>query len=76
MSNSFFALYMSLLMIIVLPCAYLMCAFWSEIPLAIKIVGPILFFFILVGIAITSLNGMIIRKKGTIILSPVLELKG
>ena len=44
-----------------------MVAYWNEMPIAIKILGPIIMAIAFVGILITPLNGMYINKNGAII---------
>ena len=57
----------SVLIALILICAYFMVAYWNEMPIAIKILGPIIMAIAFVGILITPLNGMYINKNGAII---------
>lgn len=52
-----------LLLIVIVPCSYLLFKYWSEMPIFIKVLWPILSVIIFIGIILTSLNGMIITKK-------------
>ena len=64
-----------LLMIVIVPCSYFLFAYWSEMPILLKVFGPIIFAIVFIGVIITPLNGMIITKKGTIIFLPDFRLK-
>lgn len=64
-----------LLLIVIVPCSYLLFKYWSEMPIFIKVLWPILSVIIFIGIILTSLNGMIITKKGTILFLPDFRLK-
>src|SRR5690554_1312184 len=64
-----------LLLVVFLPCTYLVFTYWSEIPLFMKILWPMLLTVIFVGIIITPLNGMIITKQGTILFLPDFRIK-
>lgn len=68
-------LLLGLLLMVIIPCSYLMFTYWSEMPILIKIFWPILLSFIFIGIIITPLNGMIITKKGTVLFLPDFRLK-
>ena len=68
-------LLLGLLMMIIVPFSCLLFAYWSEMPIFIKIFWPILLAIIFIGIIITPLNGMIITKKGTILFLPDFRLK-
>ena len=68
-------LLLGLMLIVIVPCLYLLFAYWSEMPIFIKIFCPILLVIIFVGLIITPLNGMIITKKGTILFFPDFRLK-
>lgn len=59
-------LLLGILLIIILPCSYLVFKYWTEMPILIKIFWPIMSIIIFIGIIITPLNGMIITKKGTL----------
>lgn len=63
------------LLIVIVPCSYLLFTYWSEMPIFIKIFWPILSAIIFVGVIITPLNGMIVTKKGTILFLPDCRLK-
>lgn len=69
------ALLFIFLLIVIVPCSYLMFAFWPEMPIIIKILGPVLLLIILIGIVITLSNGMIINKSGSIYFIPDFRLK-
>ena len=69
------ALLLGVSLIVIIPCSYLMFTYWSEMPILIKIFGPILLVIIFLGIIITPLNGMIITQKGTILFLPDFRLK-
>ena len=69
------ALLLGVLLIVIIPCSYLMFSYWSEMPIFVKIFWPVLVTIIFVGIIITTLNGMIITKKGTILFLPDFRLK-
>ncbi len=64
-----------LLMMIIVPFSYLVFAYWSKMPIFIKIFWPILSAIILIGVIITSLNGMIITKKGSVLFLPNFRFK-
>lgn len=66
---------LGLVLIVIIPCSYLMFTYWSEMPIFVKIFLPILLAIIFIGIIITPLNGMIITKKGTIIFLPDFRFK-
>jgi len=68
-------LLLGLLLILIVPCTYLMFVYWSEMPILIKIFWPILSTIIYIGVIITPLNGMIVTKKGTILFIPDFRLK-
>ena len=68
-------LLLGLMLIVIVPCLYLLFAYWSEMPIFIKIFWPILSAIIFMGVIITPLNGMIITKKGTILFFPDFRLK-
>lgn len=68
-------LLLGLLLIVIVPCSYLLFTYWSEMPIFIKIFWPILLLIIFIGLIITPLNGMIITKKGTILFLPDFRLK-
>ena len=53
----------SLMLLVIIPCSYLIFSYWFEMPIFIKIFWPMLLAIILVGMIITVLNGMIITKK-------------
>lgn len=74
-NNGTIVLFLGLIMIIIVPCSYLLFTYWSEMPIFIKIFGPILLVIIFIGLIITPLNGMIITKKGTILFLPDFRLK-
>lgn len=74
-NKSIIALLLGVLLIVIIPCSYLMFAYWFEMPIFIKIFWPILLTIILIGVIITPLNGMIITKKGTILFLPDFRLK-
>lgn len=69
------ALLLGGLMIIIAPCSYLLFAYWSEMPILIKIFWPILSTIVVVVIIITPFNGMIITQKGTVLFLPDFRLK-
>ena len=52
-----------LLMMIIALFSYLLFAYWSEMPIFIKIFWPILSAIIFMGVIIAPLNGMVITKK-------------
>ena len=64
-----------LLLIVIIPCSYLIFTYWSEMPIFIKMFWPIFLIIIFAGIIITLLNGMFISKKGTILFLPDFRLK-
>ena len=64
-----------LLMMIIVPFSYLVVAYWPEMPILIKIFWPILSAIILIGVIITSLNGLIIAKKGSVLFLPDFRFK-
>ena len=64
-----------MLLIVIVPCSYLLFTYWSEMPIFIKIFWPILSAIIFIGAIITPLNGMIVTKKGTILFLPDFRLK-
>lgn len=68
-------LLLGVLLIVIIPCSYLIFAYWSEMPTFIKIFWPVLLAIIFIGIIIAPLNGMIITKKGTILFLPDFRLK-
>lgn len=63
------------LLIVIVPCSYLLFTYWSEMPIFIKIFWPICSAIVFIGIIITPLNGMIITKNGTILFLPDFRLK-
>lgn len=63
------------LLVVIVPCSYLLFTYWAEMPIFIKIFWPILLAIIFIGIIITPLNGMIITKNGTILFLPDFRLK-
>lgn len=64
-----------LLTMIIALFSYLLFAYWSEMPIFIKIFWPILSAIIFMGVIIAPLNGMVITKKGTILFLPDFRLK-
>ena len=68
-------LLLGLLLIVIVPCSYLLFTYWSEMPIFIKIFWPILLAIIFIAVIITPLNGMIITRKGTILFLPDFRLK-
>ena len=64
-----------LVLIVIAPFSFLLFAYWSEVPIFIKIIWPILLTVVFAGIIITPLNGMIITKKGVILFLPDFRLK-
>jgi hypothetical protein len=64
-----------LLLLVIIPCSYLMFAYWFEMPILIQILGPILLAFVLAGIAMSPLNGIIITRKGTLLFIPDFRVK-
>lgn len=68
-------LLLGVLLIVIVPCSYLLFTYWSEMPIFIKIFWSILLVIIFIGVIITPLNGMIITKKGTILFLPDFRLK-
>jgi hypothetical protein len=68
-------LLLGVLLIVIVPCSYLLFTYWSEMPIFIKIFWPILLAIIFIGVIIIPLNGMIITKKGTILFLPDFRLK-
>lgn len=67
-------LLLGLLLMIIVPCSYLIFVYWLEMPIFIKIFWPILLAIIFIGVIITPLNGMIIIKKGTVLFLPDFRL--
>lgn len=63
------------LMIIILPCSYLVFAFWSEMPIFMKVFWPIFLVVLIVGIIIVPFNGMIISRRGVIVFIPDYRIK-
>lgn len=68
-------LLLGVLLIVIIPCSYLLFTYWSEMLIFIKIFWSILLVIIFIGVIITPLNGMIITKKGTILFLPDFRLK-
>lgn len=66
---------LGVLLLVIIPCSYLLFAFWSEMPIFIKIFWPVLLVIVFLGLIITPLNGMIVTKKGTILFLPDFRLK-
>ena len=64
-----------LLMMMIVPFSYLLFAYWSEMPIFIKIFWPILSAIIFMGVIITPLNGMVITKKGSVLFLPDFRFK-
>lgn len=62
----FISLLFVLLMLVIIPCSYLIFTYWYEMPIFLKIFWPILLAVILIGAIMTPLNGMFINKKGLI----------
>lgn len=62
-------------LIVLIPCSYIMLAYWSDMPLPIKLFVPIVFIIVFVGIIMVPLNGMLITKRGTVLFVPDLRLK-
>ena len=62
-------------LIVIIPCSYLVFAYWYEMPIFIQLFWPILLTIIFIGTIITPLNGMIITKKGTILFLPDFRFK-
>ncbi len=69
------SLLFGLLLVVIISCSYFMFAYWSEMPILIKIFWPILSTIVFIGILVTPLNGMIITKKGTVLFLPDFRLK-
>lgn len=67
-------LLLGVMLVIIVPCSYLMLTYWQEMPIFIKIFWPILLTIILIGIVITPLNGMVITKNGNILFLPDFRL--
>lgn len=61
-------------LLIIVPCSYMVFAYWFEMPILIKIFWPILLLVILIGIIITPFNGITITKRGTILFLPDFRL--
>ncbi len=61
-------------LLVIVPCSYMVFAYWFEMPLLIKIFWPIILIIILIGIIITPFNGMTITKRGTILFLPDFRL--
>ena len=74
-SKDITVLLFSLLLAVIVTCSCIMFVYWSEMPILIKIFGPILLAITFIGIIITLLNGMIITKKGTILFFPDFRVK-
>lgn len=68
-------LLLGLLLIVIVPCSYLLFMYWSEMPIFIKMFWPVLLVIIFAGLIITPLNGMIITEKGTVLFLPDFRLK-
>ena len=68
-------LLLGLLLIVIVPCSYLLFTYWLEMPIFIKIFWPILLAIIFIAVIITPLNGIIITKKETILFLPDFRLK-
>lgn len=66
-NKTIMTLLFGLLLIVIFPCSYLVFVHWSEMPIFMKILWPMLLTIIFIGIIITPLNGMIITKRGTIL---------
>ena len=64
-----------LLLLVISSCSYLLYVYWFDFPLIVKILGPITLAAILIGIAFTPFNGMVITQKGTILFLPDLRIK-
>ena len=64
------ALMFMLLLIILLPCSYIVIAHWATMPILIKLFWPIFLMVILIGVLIAPINGMAISKGGLIIFVP------
>lgn len=69
------SLLLGILLIVIIPCSYLLFTYWSEMPIFIKIFWPLLLTIIFIGVIITPFNGMIITKKATILFLPDFRLK-
>ena len=61
-------------LLVIVPCSYMVFAYWFEMPLLIRIFWPIILIIILMGIIITPFNGMTITKRGTILFLPDFRL--
>ena len=66
---------LGLLLVLIIPSAFLLFVYWFEMPILIKIFWPIVLLIIFLGTIITPLNGMIITKKGNVIFLPDFRLK-
>lgn len=62
-------------LIVIIPCSWFVFAFWSEMPILIKIFEPFLLTLIFIGMILTPFNGMFITKKGTVFFLPDFRLK-
>ena len=65
----------SLLLLILIPITCLVVEHWYEMPTAIQIFAPMIGAIIVIGIAFTPFNGMMITKKGTVWFIPDFRVK-
>lgn len=68
-------LFLGLLWVVIFPLSYIFFAYWSEMPIYLKIFWPISLVIILIGTIVIPFNGLIITKKGTILFLPDFRLK-
>ena len=62
------------LLLVLAPCSCLMIAYWSNMPIIVKIFMPPLLAVSFLGTVSAPLNGMVITKKGKILFLPGIRL--
>ena len=69
------ALYAIVLTAFLVPCIVFISTYWSEIPIIVKVISPIVLLMIFVAILFMPLNGLLITKKGAILFVPDFRFK-
>ena len=73
--NSIMLLLFSLALLFLVPCSVFIFAYWSEVPLFLKITWPAMMAVILAWFAFIPLNGMLITRGGRILFVPDFRFK-
>lgn len=64
-----------ILLAVFIPMFYCIVVYWLEMPILMKILGPILFAILLPSMVLMPINGMVITKKNKVYFMPDIRIK-